>query len=125
MQDVEFSDEFCRFIQGNVPAVNAAELMLLLARRPGASYSVDEAVAKLGPGVAAPEAEKFLDLWVASGIVRRENARYRYNAQSEHAAHVSVLSLAYEKRPVTLVRVIYALRDSKIQSFAEAFRLRK
>jgi hypothetical protein len=40
-------------------------------------------------------------------------------------AHLKTLAQAYEERPVTLIRLIYALRDRKIRSFAEAFRLRK
>jgi hypothetical protein len=31
----------------------------------------------------------------------------------------------YNARPVTMVRVIYALRDEKIRSFADAFRIIK
>ncbi len=49
-----------------------------------------------------------------------------YRPPSEaHAAHVGTLAQAWEQRPVTLVRLIYALRDSKIRSFADAFKLRK
>ena len=40
-------------------------------------------------------------------------------------SHVRTLAQAYQERPVTLIRVIYALRDTSIQSFAEAFRLRR
>ena len=40
-------------------------------------------------------------------------------------ANVGTLAQAYRERPVTLIRVIYALRDSRIQSFADAFRLRR
>jgi hypothetical protein len=36
-----------------------------------------------------------------------------------------MLAQAYKERPVTLFRVIYALRDLKIQSFADAFKLRR
>jgi hypothetical protein len=36
-----------------------------------------------------------------------------------------MLALAYKERPVTLFRVIYALRDLKIQSFADAFKLKR
>ena len=42
-----------------------------------------------------------------------------------HPAHVTTLAQAYGERPVTLIRVIYALRDGKIRSFADAFRLRR
>lgn len=41
------------------------------------------------------------------------------------AAHVRTLERAWRERPVTLIRMIYALRDTKIRAFAEAFRLRK
>jgi len=50
----------------------------------------------------------------------------RYKPASEVlAAHVATLDRLYRERPVTLIRVIYGLRDSKIRSFADAFRLRR
>jgi hypothetical protein len=36
-----------------------------------------------------------------------------------------MLSQAYRERPVTLFRVIYALRDLKIRSFAHAIKARR
>ena len=35
------------------------------------------------------------------------------------------LAQAYQERPVTLIRMIYARRDQKIRTFGDAFRLRK
>ena len=43
----------------------------------------------------------------------------------EQIMQVRKLAQAYEERPVTLIRMIYALRDSTIQSFADAFKFRK
>jgi hypothetical protein len=37
---------------------------------------------------------------------------------------LTTLSRLYMERPVTLFRVIYALRDSAIHTFADAFKLR-
>jgi hypothetical protein len=82
MEDADFSDDFCRFIQVHVPSVPAAEALIALWRERGAAE----------PGM--------------EGYVR-------------------TLAQAYEERPVTLIRLIYALRDSKIRSFADAFKLRK
>jgi hypothetical protein len=48
-----------------------------------------------------------------------------YRASEQVDAHVRTLTQAYKERPVTLFRVIYALRDTKVQSFADAFRVRK
>jgi hypothetical protein len=59
----------------------------------------------------------------AAGLLH-EALRYR-PASDELARHVSTLAQAYEERPVTLVRLIYALRDQRVRSFAEAFKLRK
>ena len=51
---------------------------------------------------------------------------YQYRPANETLqTHVKMLAKAYEERPVTLIRIIYALRDSKIRSFADAFRVRK
>lgn len=89
MEDADFSDEFCRFVQQHLPSVAAAELLLQAYRDP----------------LAAPE-----------------DARKLVEAQQNH---VATLAQAYEQRPVTLIRLIYALRDNKIRSFADAFKLRK
>lgn len=90
MEDVDFSDEFCRFVQTRIPTVDRAEALLEMYR--------------VGDDHALRNA----------GLVEEEIAR-----------HLPTLSQAYEQRPVTLVRLIYALRDRSIQSFADAFKLRK
>jgi hypothetical protein len=125
VKDFEFSDEFCRFIQTTIPAVAAAELLLILRARRDLALSVEEALEKLGPGVAAGEAAKYLELFETRGLLAREAGRYRYRGDSELAPLVDSLATAYEQRPVTLIRVIYAFRDSSIQSFADAFKLRR
>jgi hypothetical protein len=82
-------------------------------------------VRKLGPGVDLKAAGSYLARFEAVGLVERTDRRYRYRAQSDLAPQVEMLAAAYNHRPVTLVRVIFALRDSRIQSFADAFKLRK
>jgi hypothetical protein len=130
MEDADFSDDFCRFVQGAIPAVDAAELLLLLADRPDAWWYPAEALAKLRPAgvtMSEAEAERYADTFVAQGLVESGPERkLRYRPASEALArHVLTLAQAYEERPVTLIRMIYALRDTKIQTFADAFKLRK
>jgi hypothetical protein len=107
MEDADFSDEFCRFVQGSLPSVDAAELLLAAFRDPGQA---------LQPG-------KHADGWRAAGLLD-EALRYR-PASAALGAHVEMLAQAWEERPVTLIRLVYALRDGKIRSFADAFKLRK
>jgi hypothetical protein len=71
------------------------------------------------------DAQRCLDVLQQCGIVARDaDKRFRYLPSTAHDAHVAVLARLYIERPVTLFRVIYALRDSKINTFADAFKLR-
>lgn len=129
LEDADFSDEFCQFLQASVPAVEAAELLLLLRREPSRAWTLAEAVAALGTSVSLTEDEaaRHVEALQASGLVTLDpERRTQYRPASERlAAHVATLEKVYRERPVTLIRVIYGLRDSKIRSFADAFKLRR
>lgn len=125
MEDFDFSDDFCRFIQSAIPAVDAAELLLVFYRKPEDALTVKETITRLGPGISAGDAVRYLEQFQGRGLLSSESGRYRYRKESDLAAQVEKLALAYTTRPVTLIRVIYAFRDSKIKSFADAFKLRK
>ena len=115
MEDADFSDEFCSFLQSSVPTVEAAELLLVLFADPAAVRPKNAVESKI------------LQSFHAGGLAMASmDQAYQYRPSNETlAAHVEMLAKAYEERPVTLIRIIYALRDSKIRSFADAFRVRK
>ena len=125
MDDADFSDDFCRFLQSSLPTVEAAELLLLLAGDPGAAWRPKQAAERL-PAMSEAAAAKILQSFHASGLtLAGVDETYQYRPASEALkAHVEMLAKAWEERPVTLIRIIYALRDSKIRSFADAFRMR-
>jgi len=125
VEDIEFSPGFCRFIQTAITAVDAAELLLLFHAQPQVALTIEEAAGKLGPGVARSEIARHLEVFESQGLVARDKLRYRYRADCAEAEYVAMLAQAYARRPVTLVRMIYALRDGKVESFADAFKLRK
>ena len=112
-----------------MPGVDAAELLLLLKAEPERWWSAAEAVAALRASVTLAEAEaaRHFDTFAATGLAAiGPDGRAQYRPGSESiGAHVATLEQAYRERPVTLIRVIYALRDTKIQSFADAFKLRR
>jgi hypothetical protein len=114
-EDADFSDEFLRFLQSNVPAVEVAEFLLLLHAEPDRACAPPEGAARYVAGLQA------------GGLVEVDNEqRVRYRPASDAlAAQVNMLEKLWRERPVTLIRVIYGLRDSKIRSFADAFRLRR
>lgn len=127
MEDSAFSDEFCAFLQATVPSVDAAELLLGLRNRPDRSWDVREAAQSVQGTIREIDALRYLELFQARALViAHPERRFQYQpATSELAALVETLARAYNERPVTLFRMIYALRDDKIRSFADAFKIRK
>lgn len=125
MEDVEFSDEFCRFLQTAITSVDAAEVLLLLHAHPEVAWGPRQIVEKLA-SIAEADAAKHLDALLARGVVAQgDDRRFQYRPGSaELDAYVQTLAQAYKERPVTLIRMIYALRDSKIRTFADAFKIR-
>jgi hypothetical protein len=126
MEDAAFSDEFCRFLRAAVPSVDAAELLLLLSREPQRWWAAQEAAGALAPGVSLSETDvvRYFGVFQASALIAvAPDKRVQYRpAHAALEAHVRTLEQAYRERPVTLIRMIYALRDSSIQSFADALR---
>ena len=71
------------------------------------------------------DASAYLEKMRACGLVDfDEDKRVRYGAASPLHAQVCTLAKAYNERPVTLVQMIYAVRDSNIKSFSDAFKFR-
>lgn len=124
--DSDFTDEFCAFLQNSVATVDAAELLLQLAQHRDKYWLVRDLVAKVSVAgtLAETDAEKYLDALDSRGLVERAaDGRVRYRSSVTDEAHVATLHKLYVERPVTLFRVIYALRDTKIKTLADAFRI--
>lgn len=124
--DPDFTDAFCRFLQRCVANVDAAEFLLTLAKDPERSWNIDELRAQVAPdtNMSQAEAQGCLDMLQQCDVVGRDaDERVHYKPLPAHETHVTVLARLSLERPVTLFRVIYALRDSKINTFADAFKL--
>jgi hypothetical protein len=125
--DPDFPDELCRFLQTSVANVDAAEVLLALFNDRQRAWHVRELCMQLAPAASLSEmdVERYLDvLQNCSLVVRDPERRVQYQSAPSHDAHVARLARLYLERPVTLFRVIYALRDSAIHTFADAFKLR-
>ena len=125
--DPDFTDEYCNFLQRCVSSIDAAELLLLISRNPDRSWEIAELQAQRANETTLSEADvlRCLDAFQHGGVVTRQaDKRVRYRPSPSHDAHVATLARLYVERPVTLFRVIYALRDAKITTFADAFKLR-
>jgi hypothetical protein len=124
MEDSAFSREFCGFIHATIPSVSVAELLLLIFKQPERWWTLPELRSELPPDVNLTETATitYLEALRSRGLVEfDEERRVRYHAASDALdAQVRTLAQAYNERPVTLIRMIYALRDSRIQSLSDS-----
>lgn len=125
MTAADLSPALVRFLQASIPSFSAAEILLFLVEHADREWAPEALAGAMQPtAVSLPEVEQSLALFRTQGLVREQPAgHFRYAASSDQA--VAELAQAYRERPVTLIRTIYALADLRIQSFADAFRLKK
>ena len=116
-------------IQGSLPNIDALELLVLLVRDPVRRWTIGELAQRLaGSGVTEPVLRDYLAGFRSQGLLAEAApGSYVYRPATELiTASVAGLILAYDKRPVTLIRTVYEIADAKrIQAFADAFRIKK
>ena len=126
MNDEDFTDAFCKFLQSYVTSVDAAELLLALWRKPTATWSIQDLADQVDPvdSLSEAEAASYVGVFHARGLVSRtDDGRVSYQGFKDFDVHMETLARLYLDRPITLFRVIHALRDPTIQKFADAFRI--
>jgi hypothetical protein len=109
------SPTLLRFIHRCIPTYEAAELLLFVVANSHRDFSVDEAVMSMRPtAVTASAVRKYVGLFSAHGLIADTHGRFRYcPVSSELERGVGELAHAYNERPVTLIRAIYHIGDSK------------
>jgi hypothetical protein len=127
MTDFDFSEDLLRLIRKAIPAFAAAEVLVFMVQNADEARSAMELAEALRPSVIGVGViEGYLGAFKARELVREEAPqKFRYAPATpvlDQAARALVT--AFNERPVTLIRAIYTLADSKIQSFADSFRLR-
>ena len=118
-------ESLLQFVQGFVPTYQAAEVLVFFATNPDLDFSAEELVSAMRPVVVAePAVRAYTAHFAAKGLLSEREGRYRYGPSPELERSINELVSAYSQRPVTLIRAIYQIADTRIQSFADAFRLR-
>lgn len=126
LHHAELTEELDNFIRACVPNLDAAELLLVLARRPVRSFALAELIRKMGSTeISETVARRYLDQFSACGVVTQTDKRYRFAPADAKARRVGdALEKLYNEKPVTLVRMIYNAKDARIRAFADAFQLK-
>jgi hypothetical protein len=119
------SVEVTEFLRSSVKSVWALEALLFLRRRAERAWTVDALVVELRSSQMV--VAELLSCFVTIGLVRAEGEDgYRYApASSVLDRAVEQVERAYAERPIAVTKAILSAPNDKIQSFADAFRLRK
>lgn len=127
MNDLEFSDEVRQLIASSVPNLDALEVLMFLARHPEQTWTAADLDGAVRP-MKSSELRQYLILFVEQGLISAsppDGFQYRPRTPALESAAIA-LRKAYDERPVTLIRTVHAIGDlKKIQSFADAFKLKK
>ena len=109
----------------HVETMEQTEVLLALKRSEGAARA-DQIARELRISPAA--ATSALQLFVERGLATYDAATSTFTYAPSSTAlgkAVDALAVAYNTRPVTLIKALYARPSTAIQSFADAFRIRK
>lgn len=120
----EVSDLLAR----QLPTMEHVEVLLSLASDETRAWSVGEVAARVH-APSASVADRLTEL-VAAGLASAAPsataAAYQYAPQTPTLRRaVELLEEMYRTKPVTLIKAIYERPAPAVQSFADAFRLRK
>jgi hypothetical protein len=117
-------DDLLRLIRGSIKSVWTLDVLLLM-RREGRSWPVDELARELR-GNRTLVHDVLSALTKAGLVAADDDGTYRYRpASAEADAMVGRLERIYIERPLALIKEIVSAPNEKIQSFADAFRLKK
>jgi len=119
------NEEVLAFVRGSVKSVWSVELLLFMRRRADCAWSVAELVRELrGSDFVVTESLRTLQ-W--AGLVAPEaDERYRYApASPEFERLTAQLEEVYRARPIAVAKAILSTPSERLQTFADAFRLRK
>jgi len=128
LSSIQITDELRTFLKGRLTTADQIDIILLLLRDPARSWTASEVSVELG---MVPESTAMrLFLLASQGLILFEPSgvpRYRYGSSDATTDRLlRELASNYETNHAEVLRAIDARADADpIQSFADAFKLKK
>jgi hypothetical protein len=121
----DFPLELRQFIDRNVESIVQLETLLLLRRDPSRGWSADQIAKSLY--ISGEMARALIADLDRRGFVKPlAEAMYSYQPTDPEADRlIGQLAKFYDERRVAVISMIYSKPVNKVQTFADAFRLRK
>lgn len=126
MGNEDISQNVRRFINEHIRSVVELEVLLLMHSGPGRIWSAAELSEQMRVDAEWTGLE-LLEL-AKRGLVRRcegDPPRYVYEADNPNHALIMEVGKTYAQRRVSVISLIFGKPSDPIQSFADAFKLRK
>jgi hypothetical protein len=123
----DFPADIQQFVAQNIESLAQLEILMLLRQQPQREWDPAE-VARLLYTAVEMCASQLADLARRGFLLctPAPNPRYRYQPASEELSQsVDRLAALYAERRVAVITLIYSKPVNKVQTFADAFRLRK
>ena len=121
----DFPLELRQFIDRNVESIVQLEALLLLRRDPSRGWNADQIAKSLYISAEMSRA-LIADLDRRGFIKPQSEAMYSYQPTDPEAdLLIGQLAKFYDERRVAVISLIYSKPVNKVQTFADAFRLRK
>lgn len=119
------AEEVLQFIRSSIKSVWALELLLFLRRNRGQPWTVDRLTDELRSSRFV--ITQVMATFKSAGLVlEEEEGVFRYGSgASDLDRLVGLLEIEYAQRPTAVVKAILSAPNDKIQTFADAFNMRK
>ncbi len=115
-----------RFVRSSIKSVWALELLLVMRRAAGRSWTIDELTRELRS--SRNLVAEIVSAFAKNGLVEEQEggSAYRYQpASGDLDELVQQLDRLYAERPLALIKEIVSAPNERIQSFADAFKIKK
>ncbi|HVZ91430.1 MAG TPA: hypothetical protein VG843_07250 [Rhizomicrobium sp.] len=122
MTDGLIPDEVRSFVLQRIDTVAQLEALLLLRKYPQTSWSAADVARRLYVGEAA--AQEILAKLATDGLIAAADGAFRYSPAAETARIIDALADTYARYLIPVTNLIHD-KPSRIQQFADAFRIRK
>lgn len=124
MNDSVIPQDARQFLLKNIETIAQLEGLLLLRADPGSAWDAPAVARNLY--IDEPEAAQVLERLAARGMLSVDGSRYAYApANPDIAAMIDQIAGLYGRYLIAITHVIHSRPKSRVQEFANAFRIRK
>jgi hypothetical protein len=125
VSESEISKEVLEYIAEHINSLEQLEILLLLKDQPTREWTA-EAVFTVIQSSQSSVSQRLQEFGEKGLLIQRQTGLFQYAPKDESLAQtIHALSAAYKERRMKVIELIYRKPIDEVQSFADAFKLRK